>query len=164
MRRIARCAGVDNDVHSVRAGLQELLERLGGRHCADADHELGLERLRGFLIPEKRVISVDDARAVVWTEPDTAERVGQDRVATGRAECGRRGGETRRFTRTADDDAARLPRNLGCKFVERRRGGNQLAGVRLGTRVNFACVLEYRPRSEAMAAGRREAAARGTGD
>src|SRR5215217_9404044 len=132
-------------MHSVRTGLQELLEGLGGRHSADPDHELGLERLRGYLIAEKGVIGVDDAGAVVCAEPGTAERGGRDRVATGLAERGRGGGETRRFTRTADDDPARLSCNLGCKLVERRCGGNQLASVRLDSMVVVASVPGHHP-------------------
>ena len=159
---IPGCAGVDHDVRPLWTGEKELLQRLRGRNCANADHDVRLEGLRGFLVPEEGVIGVDDARAVVWAEPETAERVGQDRIATSRVERGRRGSETRRFPGAAHNDPSRLSRNLGGKLIECRRGGNQLARFRLRRKITVAC----RARTSAMArkaAGLRGAVARGTG-
>ena len=115
---IPGCASVDHDVRPLWTGEKELLQRLRGRNCANTDHDVRLEGLHSLLVPEEGVIGVDDARAVVWAEPETAERVGQDRIATSRVERGRRGSETRRFPRTAHDDPSRLSRNLGGKLIE----------------------------------------------
>jgi hypothetical protein len=104
-----------------------------------------LQRLRGDLIAEEGIIGIDDARAIVRAESNTAERVGQNRIASRVAKGGRRGRQPRRFTRAADDDPARLSRNLGRELVERRYVGNVLAGFEIRDRTIMAIVLGRRP-------------------
>ena len=158
---IPGCASVDHDVRPLWTGEKELLQRLRGRNCANTDHDVRLEGLHGLLVPEEGVIGVDDARAVVWAEPETAERVGQDRIATSRVERGRRGSETRRFPRTD----TMIPR--GSRAIWEASSSSAAAVEPVGqvplAQENHCGVCARTSAVARKAAGLRGAVARGTG-
>jgi hypothetical protein len=81
-------------------------QRLGNRHRAAAQHQLGGILLDEGTIAQKRVVAIDDQRVVVRATAQARERIGQDGEAECCGELRHRPGQRRIVLRATNDQAA----------------------------------------------------------
>ena len=102
---------------------EPLAKRLAGRHVAEADHELGLER-RGPQAGD-RVVRPDDELAIVAAEAKLRGRLGEDRVARPLGQGGHRLGEPLVRLAAGDDQASGRGRHPLGELVDQRLVGQR---------------------------------------
>ena len=101
-------------------------QRLAGRHLAEAQDEVGRDRLGEPLVAQQQVVGGDDVGAVVGPAAQLRGRLGEDREAGGAGEVGERLAQLG-VELAPGDDHARVRRRR-CAWRPRRAGTRRAPG------------------------------------
>ena len=74
-RRLRPPCGIHDDERRLGMTGEKFRQRIGCRHAANSQHEVGREHCGGGLVPERRIIAIDHRGTIVRPPPKLRERI-----------------------------------------------------------------------------------------